>query len=815
MAARIAEEVARTMAELQPASSGITPVQAMAAGPAAQDRPSRTLAANDPVIGPARQITSPALPMIAARSSFGLADRKVDTISGAAGSGIPALSSHASSLRLRSLELALAPEGAVAELPANFEPIASICWMQVPRAEAAERFVQAQVTLSLAAPAGIVLPKLHGFTLDPVQAPEADSSWMRVPPAEAAERFVQTLDTGAIQRTLEIAGPRLEGLSIDAPQALETSTCWMPVPRAEAAERWISTSMACAMEVTARPAIAPAISGFAVDSVYLPVSSRLMLPPAAEPVMSEVVSRGVAAFTAFAPSSLLLPTAMPALNDLGQDSAQVTAPAHAPAADPVESMPAIPGFVAAPISMAPAVTVPLVHFAVSTAISAAPFESLTPAAVRPEEQLPNSRPARLHPISSLTVKAPSFRPVKARAKIPTPALNPMEYYCHRIVSAPVSRPEWTTREIEPALAPFAMKAVLERMDDLLKKPARKAPPAAKVVALPDSKLRPRNVVLDRTAKIAAGVVMAAFLWFGARSMNFNRQSGSTPSFGSASDVSSVTASARPANKATEDAPKGPIAKIRRVIANRASVETTDSFRNGMANWGFASKAWAPGWSHHPDGYVRPGELALFQPSVKYNDYRLEFYGQIENKSVGWVVRAKDKQNYQAMKFTVIEPGLRPIIALVHYNVVGGKRGPKMQTPLNVMFHNNQPYHVAVDVKGSKFTTSIEGEQISTWTDTTLASGGIGFFSDAGERARLYWMKVSKNQDWLGRICSFIAGDGSSQTADLFRPAIPMPHREPASPAPQSRGALAQAFNNFSSPSRVKINKQQRTHSWNS
>jgi hypothetical protein len=394
----------------------------------------------------------------------------------------------------------------------------------------------------------------------------------------------------------------------------------------------------------------------------------------------------------------------------------------------------------------------------------------------------------------------------------------MEYYCHRLASAPNSRPVWMTRTMQPALAPFAMTAILEKLDDLLKKPARKAPVAAKVVALPDSTLRPRNVLLDRTAKIAAAVVLASFIWFGGRSLNLNRQNGSSGSFGSASDVSSATASAqRPGNPADQQ-PKGTVARLRLAIANRAAVETTDSFRNGMANWGTPSKAWAPGWSRHPDGYVRPGELALFQPSIKYEDYRLEFYGQIESKSVGWVVRAKDKQNYQAMKFTVIEPGLRPIIALVHYNVVGGKRGPKMQMPLNVMVHNNQPYHVAVDVRGNKFTTSIEGEQISSWTDSTLASGGIGFFSDAGERARLYWMKVSKNQDWIGRFCSYITGGNeSSQTADLFRPAIPLPHREPAVPAPMgAQGALAGGFNNFSSLSRLKTIKQQRTtHTWNS
>jgi hypothetical protein len=36
-------------------------------------------------------------------------------------------------------------------------------------------------------------------------------------------------------------------------------------------------------------------------------------------------------------------------------------------------------------------------------------------------------------------------------------------------------------------------------------------------------------------------------------------------------------------------------------------------------------------------------------------------------------------------------------------------------------------------------------------------GGVGFFADAGEQARLYWIKVSKNEDWLGRVCAFLSG----------------------------------------------------------
>src|SRR2546423_4953267 len=106
---------------------------------------------------------------------------------------------------------------------------------------------------------------------------------------------------------------------------------------------------------------------------------------------------------------------------------------------------------------------------------------------------------------------------------------------------------------------------------------------------------------------------------------------------------------------------------------------------------------------------------------------MEFYGQIEDKSIGWVVRAQDKKNFYAMKFTVIEPGLRPIIAMEHYGVTNGKMGHRVQTPLSVMVHNGRPMHVAVDVRGNRFNASIEGEPVDSWTDDTLAQGGVGFF----------------------------------------------------------------------------------------
>ena len=170
-----------------------------------------------------------------------------------------------------------------------------------------------------------------------------------------------------------------------------------------------------------------------------------------------------------------------------------------------------------------------------------------------------------------------------------------------------------------------------------------------------------------------------------------------------------------------------------------------------------------------------------------------------------------------MKFSVIEAGLRPIIAMVHYDVINGKAGRKLQTPLNVMVHNNRPFQVAVNVKGNRFTTSVDGEEVDSFSDDALRTGGIGFFADAGEKARLYWVKVSKNDDWLGHVCAFLSGvDAAPAGAELWAPELP------GSPAPThpdtSHATLAGAWMAvpFARASRKarKTAKTERYQEWN-
>src|SRR5260370_16894338 len=125
---------------------------------------------------------------------------------------------------------------------------------------------------------------------------------------------------------------------------------------------------------------------------------------------------------------------------------------------------------------------------------------------------------------------------------------------------------------------------------------------------------------------------------------------------------------------------------------------------------------------------------------------------MEDKSVRCGFRSKAARNDYVMKLSVTEPGPGPMVSVVRYPGLDGRKGKRVQIPLPIMMHNNTPYHVALDVKGTRFRAFVEDQEVDSWNDDRLRSGGVGFFSEAGGHARLYWVKVSNNPHCLGLRC---------------------------------------------------------------
>ncbi len=198
--------------------------------------------------------------------------------------------------------------------------------------------------------------------------------------------------------------------------------------------------------------------------------------------------------------------------------------------------------------------------------------------------------------------------------------------------------------------------------------------------------------------------------------------------------------------------------LNQTISDRAAVAFADDFRSGLDAWQSRSNL-TRSWSYDATGFVRPGPLAVFKPSVDLTDYRFEFLGEIDQKAIGWAFRAEDLNNYYAMKFVVVKPGPLPLVHIVRYAVINGKEGPHVEKPLPLMVRADMLYRVLVDARGSDFTIMAQGQVVDFWSDNRLRHGGIGFFCNRGEKARLRWVEVSHQYDALGRLCAYLAPYG--------------------------------------------------------
>jgi hypothetical protein len=152
--------------------------------------------------------------------------------------------------------------------------------------------------------------------------------------------------------------------------------------------------------------------------------------------------------------------------------------------------------------------------------------------------------------------------------------------------------------------------------------------------------------------------------------------------------------------------------------------------------------WVQGWGGDPNGSHAGREITIYRPSLKLSDYRIEFQGEIDSKSIGWVFRAMDPYNYYAMKLAIATPGVSPKMALIKYVVVQGHETEIGRVPLDIAARNDTVFNVRVDVRGSKFSTFVQGQQVDVWTDEQIKSGGVGFLNERAERARIKSAAIS-------------------------------------------------------------------------
>ncbi len=202
--------------------------------------------------------------------------------------------------------------------------------------------------------------------------------------------------------------------------------------------------------------------------------------------------------------------------------------------------------------------------------------------------------------------------------------------------------------------------------------------------------------------------------------------------------------------------------FRKSVAERAGFEYGDDFRSGLDAWSTGSGS-SLNWAYDNMGFVKPGNLAIFRPTIQAADYEVEFTGHVEQRALGFVFRASDTNNYQAVKFLISKTGPLPEMSIIRYAVINGREGPKKETPVPVSLGSDVFFDVHMSIRGNDFTLMVQDKVADFWSDGRLRTGGIGFFCGKGESARVRRVDVAHQNDTLGRFCAYIASEGADST----------------------------------------------------
>jgi hypothetical protein len=191
--------------------------------------------------------------------------------------------------------------------------------------------------------------------------------------------------------------------------------------------------------------------------------------------------------------------------------------------------------------------------------------------------------------------------------------------------------------------------------------------------------------------------------------------------------------------------------IANLIQTQTSGTLREDFHSGFSNWD-GLKSVGSDWTLQA-GQVRPVSLRLWKPSTSLSNYEMEFLGHIDRKSMDWAFRAADLHNYYATKLVITHPGPLPNAGLVRYVVLDDRERERVELPLPLTLENGVDYRVRVSVRGNRFLTSVNGQLISSWMDSRISRGGVGFFSEDGESSMLKWVSVSERDSFIARLAS--------------------------------------------------------------
>ena len=192
---------------------------------------------------------------------------------------------------------------------------------------------------------------------------------------------------------------------------------------------------------------------------------------------------------------------------------------------------------------------------------------------------------------------------------------------------------------------------------------------------------------------------------------------------------------------------GLLAAAEENITPRAAFMIEDDFGGG------ASDDWNAPHSLIPEesGAVRVEGLVLHRETMQLSSYRMDFEVKLSSGTVGWVIGARDHENYHLYKLEKTPPRSENPYRVVHYPVVAGEADTTnaVSTEVSLELNEHVIHRFSVRVREGRVVTFINGQSVDYWAPQEWKAGGVGFFGDKSEASMICYVTAYSNQDFLG------------------------------------------------------------------
>ena len=187
--------------------------------------------------------------------------------------------------------------------------------------------------------------------------------------------------------------------------------------------------------------------------------------------------------------------------------------------------------------------------------------------------------------------------------------------------------------------------------------------------------------------------------------------------------------------------------LQQPVRERSAFFIYEDFENGFKNLVEGESTF------NEMGLMKVSGFALHPGTMNLTAYRMDFDFRITSGTLGWAVRASDKENYYGFKLTRKDSGDSENYQLQRYTVLGGEPLPIPVEERGVpgSFLKAGFNTISVRVRRDRINTFVNGYGVDHWVDPHFDRGGVGFFASAGDTALLRKVSITGNEDVLGLI----------------------------------------------------------------